>query len=135
MICLKACSRCRGDMILESDPNGRQLTCLQCGHVVVLAAGRKRPLERIEVRSLPPVVVKESRPPADERARRALTEREQQVMKLIASGSGYREVAAELGISACTVKAHIANIFAKLGIPRRRRGIAEALRENWRAVS
>jgi len=56
-------------------------------------------------------------------------------MRLIQNGVGYREAASVLGISACTVKAHIANIFAKLGIPRRRRGIAEALRESYRAVS
>jgi DNA-binding NarL/FixJ family response regulator len=121
-------------LILESDTNGRQLTCLQCGHVLVLATGRRRALERVDARPVP-VAHKEAQAPSDERTRRALTEREQQVMQLISNGMGYREVATELGISACTVKAHIANIFAKLGIPRRRRGIAEALRESWRAVS
>lgn len=132
MMCLKACSRCRGDMILESDVNGKQLTCLQCGHIVPLAASKRPPLERPSLR---PAVVAKEVTRFEERNRRALTEREQQVMRMMASGIGYKEVASVLGISSCTVKAHIANIFAKLGIPRRRRGVAEALRESYRAVS
>jgi DNA-binding CsgD family transcriptional regulator len=120
-------------MILESDVNGKQLTCLQCGHVVPLAPPRRPTL--VSPLARPSVMAKELPRSVEERNRRTLTEREQQVMRLVANGTGYREAAIILGISACTVKAHIANIFAKLGIPRRRRGIAEALRENYRAVS
>ncbi|WP_166133106.1 response regulator [Nocardioides ochotonae] len=45
-----------------------------------------------------------------------LTEREDQVLKLIAEGSSSREIAAALVISPKTVERHRANILAKLGM-------------------
>ncbi|MQW75610.1 response regulator [Nocardioides sp. dk4132] len=45
-----------------------------------------------------------------------LTEREDQVLKLIAEGSSTREIAAALVISPKTVERHRANILAKLGM-------------------
>ncbi|UXY32797.1 LuxR C-terminal-related transcriptional regulator [Streptomyces sp. HUAS TT20] len=44
-----------------------------------------------------------------------LTEREREVLLLLGTGQGNRELARELGIAERTVKAHIANIVAKLG--------------------
>lgn len=52
----------------------------------------------------------DDRPPTDE-----LTEREQQVMTLVASGLINKEVAAELHIRPATVKSHLSRIFMKLG--------------------
>jgi pimeloyl-ACP methyl ester carboxylesterase/DNA-binding CsgD family transcriptional regulator len=45
----------------------------------------------------------------------ALTKRESEVLKLLASGSSGKEVAAELAISVATAQRHIANIYAKIG--------------------
>jgi DNA-binding NarL/FixJ family response regulator len=45
----------------------------------------------------------------------ALTDREQQVLRLLAAGRTGREIAGELTISVPTVQRHIANIYAKIG--------------------
>ena len=44
-----------------------------------------------------------------------LSEREREVLGLLASGKTNREVAAELYVSPGTVKAHVAAIYRKLG--------------------
>ncbi|GGW77915.1 hypothetical protein GCM10010503_64680 [Streptomyces lucensis JCM 4490] len=45
----------------------------------------------------------------------ALTEREREVLLLLGTGLGNRELSRELGIAERTIKAHIASIVAKLG--------------------
>jgi len=45
-----------------------------------------------------------------------LSEREQQVLTLVANGRNTKEIAAELGLSAKTVETHRARIMAKLGL-------------------
>jgi DNA-binding NarL/FixJ family response regulator len=52
----------------------------------------------------------------------SLTPRERQVLGLIATGSTNRQMASRLRISEFTVEAHIANVYAKLGV----RGRVEA---------
>lgn len=49
----------------------------------------------------------------------ALSEREQQVTRLIARGWGTSEIAAELRLSAHTVRDHVKAIFSKVGVSRR----------------
>lgn len=46
----------------------------------------------------------------------SLTEREQQVLKLVAKGNANRETAQELEISPETVKKHLRNIYSKLEV-------------------
>jgi ATP/maltotriose-dependent transcriptional regulator MalT len=53
-------------------------------------------------------------------ARFSLTERQRQVVGLIALGCSNEEVGARLGISARTAKAHCDVLRQKLGVPRRR---------------
>jgi DNA-binding NarL/FixJ family response regulator len=48
-----------------------------------------------------------------------LTERERQVMRLIARGYSYREVAAELFISVRTVETHVSSVLRKLQLSSR----------------
>jgi two-component system, NarL family, response regulator YdfI len=48
-----------------------------------------------------------------------LTARESAVLELLADGLGNKQVAARLGISDHTVKAHLVAIFAKLGVSTR----------------
>jgi ATP/maltotriose-dependent transcriptional regulator MalT len=50
----------------------------------------------------------------------ALTEREQDVVALVANGLTNREVAAELYVSQKAVEYHLGNVFGKLGISSRR---------------
>lgn len=55
-----------------------------------------------------------------------LTERELEVLKLLASGRTNREIAADLFVSVGTVKAHAANIYRKLGARSRVEALARA---------
>ena len=58
-------------------------------------------------------LVREVRPPESPEA---LTERENEVLQLLAGGLANKEIAANLGIGDQTVKTHVANILAKLGV-------------------
>ena len=55
-----------------------------------------------------------------------LTDRELEVLKLVARGQRSKEVALRLGISERTVKAHLASIYSKLGVDSRAAAIAVA---------
>jgi len=55
-----------------------------------------------------------------------LTEREFEVLESVARGERSKEVAAHLGISERTVKAHLASIYNKLGVDSRAAAIAVA---------
>jgi NarL family two-component system response regulator YdfI len=56
----------------------------------------------------------------------ALTAREQEVLAAVARGERSKEIAALLGISERTVKAHLASIYNKLGVDSRAGAIAVA---------
>ena len=53
-----------------------------------------------------------------------LTQRELEVLKLIEAGCSNQEIAARLVISITTVKRHISNIYAKLGVESRTQALA-----------
>ena len=55
-----------------------------------------------------------------------LTERERQVLILIANGLSNREIADTLAISESTVENHIYHIYTKLGISNRAQAVAYA---------
>lgn len=61
----------------------------------------------------------------------ALSEREMQVLHAVASGERSKEIAAQLGITERTVKAHLASIYNKLGVDSRAAAIAEASKHGW----
>ncbi len=63
-----------------------------------------------------------------------LTEREVQVLRLLASGEGNRQVADTLGIAVGTVERHRANIMYKLGLHTRTDLIKYAIRRRLIAV-
>jgi len=56
----------------------------------------------------------------------ALSQRELDVLRLIAAGEGNREAAAKLFISESTVKTHLLHIYEKLGVRDRAAAVAEA---------
>jgi DNA-binding NarL/FixJ family response regulator len=60
--------------------------------------------------------------------RERLTDREVQVLRLIATGRTNRVIAQSLRISEKTVARHVANIFTKLGISSRAAATAYAYR-------
>ena len=55
-----------------------------------------------------------------------LSHRELEVLELVAAGTTNREAAARLFISEATVKTHLLNIYAKLGVNDRAAAVAEA---------
>jgi DNA-binding NarL/FixJ family response regulator len=55
-----------------------------------------------------------------------LSQRELEVLALVAAGTTNRETAAKLFISQATVKSHLLNIYAKLGVGDRAAAVAEA---------
>ena len=57
----------------------------------------------------------------------SLTEREQEVLRLMASGIGNREIADALVLSEGTVKNHISSIFSKLGVTDRTKAVLHAI--------
>ena len=68
-------------------------------------------------------LIQPHRPPGPEEERpapgRTLTKREREVLSLLAGGLSNREIADRLSLSEKTVKAHLASIFRKLGVPNR----------------
>jgi NarL family two-component system response regulator YdfI len=56
----------------------------------------------------------------------ALTDREQEVLIGVARGERSKEIAARLGITERTVKAHLASIYNKFGVDSRAAAIAVA---------
>jgi DNA-binding CsgD family transcriptional regulator/tetratricopeptide (TPR) repeat protein len=76
---------------------------------------------RLRLEALPPL-------PRDELARFGLTEREREVLMLVAAGRSNPEIARDLFISAKTASVHVSNILAKLGVTGRVEAAAVAHR-------
>ena len=64
----------------------------------------------------------------ERQAQPALTSREVEVMKLVAAGRRDKEIAIALSISNLTVRVHVKNIFAKLGVGDRTEAMSVAIR-------
>ena len=58
-----------------------------------------------------------------------LTQREREVLALIARGRANKAIAFELGVAEKTVKTHVSNILAKLGVTDRTQAALHAVRE------
>jgi ATP/maltotriose-dependent transcriptional regulator MalT len=61
--------------------------------------------------------------------------REAEVLRLVASGMGNREIAGALHLSEHTVARHIQNVFAKLGVSSRAAAISRAIEDGQLATS
>lgn len=62
------------------------------------------------------------------REERALTPREEEVLAQLIEGLSNKEIAAELGVTLRTVKAHVSSILQKLGVADRTQAVVAALR-------
>jgi LuxR family maltose regulon positive regulatory protein len=55
-----------------------------------------------------------------------LSQREQEVLALIHQGLANKEIAERMSVAPATVKAHIRNLYGKLGVSRRTEALAKA---------
>ena len=60
-----------------------------------------------------------------------LTERELQILALVAEGCSNRLIGLELGISEQTVKNHLAKVLQRLNVPDRTAAVVQSLRNGW----
>ena len=72
------------------------------------------------------------RPPKAEQSGPALSNREMDILRIVADGASNKEVAARLGISVNTVRVHVHDIFRKLGIKSRTQAALYLLRTESR---
>lgn len=63
-----------------------------------------------------------------------LTERESEVLGLLAKGLANKQIAVALGISEHTVKFHVSSIYSKLHVTNRTEAVREGLRGGWIAL-
>jgi len=63
------------------------------------------------------------------RERPQLTEREQQVLRLIGDGLSAPDIAGQLHLSTATVKSHLLTLYDKLGVSDRAHAVATAMRQ------
>ena len=88
----------------------------------VVAAARGRPL-RSDTTEPPPAPI----PPGAEELR-PLSERELEILRLVAEGDSAPQIAGRLYLSPTTVSTHLRNIYRKLDVPDRAAAVAKALR-------
>jgi two-component system, NarL family, response regulator YdfI len=114
--------------LLPSDATGEELraavNALNEGLIVgapsLLAPTLNRPLSTIGLASDVPSFWGN---PAE-----ALTEREREVLGLLAQGLANKQIAAALGISEHTVKFHVSSIYTKLGVASRTEAVREGVK-------
>jgi DNA-binding NarL/FixJ family response regulator len=91
-----------------------------CGAIHAAAAGQVRLAPQAAAR-----LMNEVRTPENPDM---LTEREIEVLRLLADGQANKEIARSLNIGEKTVKTHVSNILAKLGVPSRTQAALYAVR-------
>ena len=69
--------------------------------------------------------------PSTARGGEQLTERELEILRLAGRGMSNKEIARRLAVSLPTVKAHLVNIFNKMGVGSRTEAVLQAVRMGW----
>jgi len=69
--------------------------------------------------------------PASEEIVEGLTDRELDVLRLVAKGMTNQAIGAQLDISDRTVQGHLANVYAKLGVGTRTEAVLRAVKLGW----
>lgn len=64
-----------------------------------------------------------------------LTKREQEIMREVATGRTFKEIAEAMGISYETVKAHVRNVYQKLHVTSRTSAVVKFMERKWREPS
>ena len=60
-----------------------------------------------------------------------LSDREVEVLKRLASGNVYKQIASDLSLSTSTVRTHLHNIYGKLGAVDRAQAVLVATQRGW----
>ncbi len=91
----------------------------------------KRLLAYFQIQPLPavPTACTPAQPPESDQWH--LTEREQDVLRLLAKGLLYREIAELLSLSTHTVATHLKRIYRKINVNTRSEALFEVHRHNW----
>ena len=90
------------------------------------ATANVEPGRHLSILMFPPI--DKDRQSGQHTGRRAvLTDREREVLRMVAMGRGSSWIAAELGVSAATVETHVRNFLDKLGARNRAHAIALGL--------
>lgn len=76
------------------------------------------------------VHLREPEPPADALPN-PLTEREREVVKLLADGKTYKQVATAMRLSQSTVRNHLHNVYGKLGVVDRAQAVIVSRENSW----
>jgi two-component system nitrate/nitrite response regulator NarL len=87
------------------------------------------PLTPATARTLLDVVRVQSTPQALSPSRLDLTEREREVLRSLAAGNAYKQVAADLGLSIDTIRTHVRGLYRKLQVHSVAEAVLRALRE------
>ncbi len=109
---------------------GPEMTALISEVLGARQRGRMHPSDRVSARYLAELMAAFSQeaatPTTDEHLAEPLSERELEVLALIAAGESNREIAGRLFVSTSTVKTHINNLYRKLGARSRTQAVARA---------
>jgi LuxR family maltose regulon positive regulatory protein len=106
-------------LFLEAGPAARRL--LEAARPNA-APARLAYIDRLLAGFAPPVVPPAEKLPGPD----PITERERDVLRLLAAGYSNQEIAAQLVLTLNTVKKHTSNLYAKLGVTSRTQAIARA---------
>ena len=60
-----------------------------------------------------------------------LSKRETSIVRLLAEGKRYKEIALELGVTPSTVRTHLHNVYAKFGVDDRAQAVLRATEMGW----
>jgi DNA-binding NarL/FixJ family response regulator len=102
----------------------RSIELISSGRIVISPLLAERLLDEITSR-------KKTKSAADTEAESKLSEREREIVKLIAGGATNKEMAEGLFISEGTVKVHVKNILNKLELRNRQQLAVYAVLRNW----
>ncbi len=94
-----------------------------CHAIREVAAGR-----RFLGTEISQALIEKSRRPSKQEQKASLSDREQEVLELMATSATYQEIADQLMISETTVRTYVKRIFAKLDQPNRTQAVVEGLR-------
>ncbi|GAA4572371.1 response regulator [Planotetraspora kaengkrachanensis] len=109
----------------DAEEIARAVATVMRGDAQLDPAVQRRLVEAV----LPPAGPSErERPRRDDGLRDGLTRREAEVLRLIAQGRTNAEISADLFIGEATVKTHINNLFAKIGVRDRAQAVTYAYR-------